>query len=346
MITQIRERERRPTAVTAPSTEHQQWPSPEDASAVPALRYPSLRRLLSELPADFPTLTIAHASINTNGTPVTITEELRRTPPALLLAAVRSPLNNTTAGNLLEWRVHTTGPGPRHTRRTSYAVSMPTPLAARTFDLESYFLVPSEMPAALSARGAVCFVSQTPLDPTPAHAPGSAAAGDVLFSATSAPRRGCTWLRRVARRDERALLARSIERAALRATIRANHQFMDMPTAAHLAALQAIVDGDRAYQRSLPARGRRLRRCRRRRRVQADRLGGRCGPHRRCARHECCATPHRPCLRRRLRCQEAELVPQAPCSRARCAAAAGACSPRSACSSTRHGGSGRALRRA
>ena len=40
---------------------------------------------------------------------------------------------------------------------------MPTPLAARCFALESWFLSPSELPNALSARGAVCFVSQTPL---------------------------------------------------------------------------------------------------------------------------------------------------------------------------------------
>lgn len=226
------------------------------ACAVPTLRYPSLLpRLLSELPAELSARTVdqhAHA-IDTNGTPVTITQELLRTPPALLLAAVRSPLNNTTAGNLLEWRVHTTGPGPRHIRHTSYVVSMPTPLSARTFDLESYHLVASEMPAALSACGAVCFVSQTPLDPSPspAHrASGSAVAGDVLFSGylfVPMPG-GCTWLRRVLAVEMSVpFLARSIERAALRATMRANHQFMDMPTAAHLAALQAIVDGDRAY---------------------------------------------------------------------------------------------------
>ena len=110
--------------------------------------------------------------------PVTVTEEVVRTESRLLVAAVRSPLNNTLAGELLDWKVLATGPPPYHTRRITYKSALPFPFSCRTFNLESWFLPSTALPPSLRERGVLCFLSQTPDDDTVTEG----VEGNVIFS--------------------------------------------------------------------------------------------------------------------------------------------------------------------
>ena len=152
--------------------------------------------------------------------PVTITEEVLRTDAQLIIAAAREPLNNTLAGNLVDWKVLRTGAPPHYTREIIYKTELPFPFSARTFNIESWFMPTTHLPTSLRAAS-FCFIAQTPLGKV-----AKGVAGDVMFSGylcIPLPDE-TTWLRRVLAVElNLPCVPRSLELAALRSTVRSDH---------------------------------------------------------------------------------------------------------------------------
>ena len=102
----------------------------------------------------------------------------------------------------------------------------------------------THLPTSLRAAS-FCFIAQTPLGKV-----AKGVAGDVMFSGylcIPLPDK-TTWLRRVLAVElNLPCVPRSLELAALRSTVRSDHNWMDEMPPPHKCALQAVVEGDDAY---------------------------------------------------------------------------------------------------
>eukprot|EP00040_Diaphanoeca_grandis_P043211 m.267319 g.267319 ORF g.267319 m.267319 type:complete len:238 (+) comp72388_c0_seq1:183-896(+) len=169
--------------------------------------------------------------------------------PALVAAMVREPDATPLAGDLVHCTYAAAGEGPAFHRVFNYASRLPFPFKPRSFAIESWFLTSDQLPPSLADIGAVCYISQTPVNNPATDA--KTVAGDCLFSGylfVPIEQGTKTLLRRVISIDLNAWMMKGpIERNILPTVYRDNHVWMNNPDSTAIVELEARKTADIAY---------------------------------------------------------------------------------------------------